>query len=248
MKMLGRHYGNRGDPARGMDPRYRTPETQRILDCLVYLPCVLHPLVLIIMNADYRQGLRNAWKTLPCNSSNGRSPSSNAAARGNERQVRYPPAAAKPIIKTGNKIYGTRKNDKIMAGENQPFIVPVQNGPSAGFYATQPTTPFIPMEPLNGTNQLVMNNSYETENSPQAGNLPAKFEYGRFQYVDTARVEPQIAYTPTNTPPKTPQVPHFDRTPFKQPNYVDGNWILPEDQEAYRGKECLLTAYRKLIC
>ena len=48
-------------------------------------------------------------------------------------------------------------------------------------------------------------------------------------------MEPKIAYTPTNTPPKTPQIPHFDVKPFKQPNYIDGVWNYPGEQEPYTG-------------
>ena len=81
-----------------------------------------------------------------------------------------------------------------------------------------------------------MNSSFEiaAESSPNV-ELPAKFQYGQFNYIDTAREEPKIAYTPTNTPPKTPQMPHFDYKPFKQPNYIEGTWIMPGDQEAYTG-------------
>ena len=49
-------------------------------------------------------------------------------------------------------------------------------------------------------------------------------------------MEPKIAYTPTNTPPKTPQIPRYDLKPFKQPNYVDGTWEFPLEQEAYTGR------------
>ena len=49
-------------------------------------------------------------------------------------------------------------------------------------------------------------------------------------------MEPKIAYTPTNTPPKTPQIPRYDNKPFKQPNYVDGTWEFPLEQEAYTGR------------
>merc|ERR1719215_651851 len=71
MNMVSNRIGNRGDPYRGMDPRLHTHQTQHILDCLMYLPCILHPLILIIMNADYRQGMRNVWRSLPCNSGSG---------------------------------------------------------------------------------------------------------------------------------------------------------------------------------
>ena len=50
--------------------------------------------------------------------------------------------------------------------------------------------------------------------SPQ---LPAVFEYNGLKYIDTARVEPRIAYSPEKTPPKTPETPHFGIKPFRDP-------------------------------
>jgi len=96
------------------------------------------------------------------------------------------------------------------------------------------------MQPLSPQQEPLLDHSisFETE-SPNdrdpTHQFPAVFEYGQFKYIDSARVEPKIAYTPTNTPPKTPQIPHFDVKPFKQPNYVDGTWQYPDQQEAYTG-------------
>ena len=50
--------------------------------------------------------------------------------------------------------------------------------------------------------------------SPQ---LPPVFEYNGLKYIDTARVEPKIAYSPEKTPPKTPETPHFGIKPFRNP-------------------------------
>ena len=59
--------------------------------------------------------------------------------------------------------------------------------------------------------------------SPQ---LPPVFEYNSFKYIDTARVEPRIAYSPEKTPPKTPETPHFGRNPFPKP-YEDSGIVNP---------------------
>jgi hypothetical protein len=59
--------------------------------------------------------------------------------------------------------------------------------------------------------------------SPQ---LPPVFEYNSFKYIDTARVEPRIAYSPEKTPPKTPETPHFGRNPFPKP-YEDSGLVNP---------------------
>ena len=228
--MLSNQYGNQGDPNRGMDPRFRTMETNVILDCLVYLPCLLHPILLLVINQDYRQGLRNVWQKLYCNQDTTSRGSNRQHPPGGNQQLRY--QRPKPIIKSGKR----REHESLIA-EVQPMIQPAKSGLKNNYpgYYPQPGNTYIPMETMPVQAPLLGNNSFETEHSPKPA-LPAEFEYGKFKYVDTARVEPKIAYTPTNTPPKTPQMPHFDKAPFKQPNYIDGTWIMPEDTEAYRGK------------
>ncbi len=59
--------------------------------------------------------------------------------------------------------------------------------------------------------------------SPQ---LPAVFEYNSFKYIDTARVEPRIAYSPEKTPPKTPETPHFGKNPFPKPVLDEANFMM----------------------
>jgi len=59
--------------------------------------------------------------------------------------------------------------------------------------------------------------------SPQ---LPPVFEYDGLKYIDTARVEPKMGYSPEKTPAKTPDTPHFDRKPFAEP--LDGMMLNPE--------------------
>ena len=250
--MLGKQYGNKGNQFRGMNQNMRIPETQLILECLVYLPCLLHPIILIICNPDYRQGLKNVCSKLYCNQSS--APTGEETRRGS--QIRFP-QQNKPIIKQQQQLYqpqqyqqqpprmgNRRRGEHSLIAEVQPMIMPAQKPilnqmgkkiQYPGHYGAQPGSMYIPMETLSPRDPMLHNNSYEGEHSPQPC-LPAEFEYGRFKYVDTARVEPKIAYTPTNTPPKTPQMPHFDKLPFKQPNYIDGTWILPEDMESYRGQ------------
>lgn len=252
MQMLGKQYGNKGNQFRGMNQNMRIPETQLILECLVYLPCLLHPIILIICNPDYRQGLKNVCSKLYCNQSS--APTGEETRRGS--QIRFP-QQNKPIIKQQQQLYqpqqyqqqpprmgNRRRGEHSLIAEVQPMIMPAQKPilnqmgkkiQYPGHYGAQPGSMYIPMETLSPRDPMLHNNSYEGEHSPQPC-LPAEFEYGRFKYVDTARVEPKIAYTPTNTPPKTPQMPHFDKLPFKQPNYIDGTWILPEDMESYRGQ------------
>ena len=248
MKMVGRVVSSRNDRFGGV---YRPPETELVLDCLVYLPCLLHPIILFCLNPDYRQGCVNVWKNLYCNSGGEEGGQPRGATAGRRDRVTTAPPA-RPIIK--HKAYGRTRGDKALVAEVQPMILPAQHqrpllnqmDNKLQNTAYNPRTPYIPMETVTGRGvggggepllppPAAANNSFDLDTS-NAANLPAEFEYGKFKYVDTARVEPKIAYTPTNTPPKTPQMPHFDKAPFKQPNYIDGTWIFPEEQEAYRGQ------------
>ena len=52
--------------------------------------------------------------------------------------------------------------------------------------------------------------------SPQ---LPPVFEYDGLKYIDTARVEPKMGYSPEKTP-ISPETPHFQKKPFAEP--LDG--------------------------
>ena len=61
--------------------------------------------------------------------------------------------------------------------------------------------------------------------SPQ---LPPVFEYDGLKYIDTARVEPKMGYSPEKTPTKTPETPHFDKKPFAAPIDGTGMFINPE--------------------
>jgi hypothetical protein len=63
-------------------------------------------------------------------------------------------------------------------------------------------------------NQQFLDGSFGDRLSP---NLPPVFEFEGMKYIDTARVEPKIAYSPEKTPPKTPETPYFQKTPFVNP-------------------------------
>jgi hypothetical protein len=69
--------------------------------------------------------------------------------------------------------------------------------------------------------------------------LPAVFEFDGRKYIDTARVEPRIAYSPEKTPPKTPETPHFSHTPFIPPPpgtgpvVVNPNPVWPQPGQSF---------------
>jgi len=223
-------------------------ETEQTMFCLVYVPCMVHPLIYLILNPQYRAGLKIVWQTLYCNT--------DSATRDRNEAARYrnPP----PIIRPGRgerRAWGGNNKEGALVAEVQPMIMPMQqvNKPAmhekmtyqqhAAYNKHQSMqmhgTPYIHNQALPPNQQPLLNTSismqYNHDNSFEEAQLPAQFTTGNFKYIDTARVEPKIAYTPTNTPPKTPQVPHFDLKPFKQPNYIDGTWVMPAEQQAYTG-------------
>ena len=68
MKMFSVEYGVRADIMnRGMP--YMSLETQMLLDALVFVPILLHPIIFILFNPEYREGFRYMWKNLYCNKS-----------------------------------------------------------------------------------------------------------------------------------------------------------------------------------
>jgi len=234
MKMFSNQFGNQANSHRNM-PFGPSIETQMALDCMVYIPMLLHPILFILLQPEYRQGFRDMLRS--CGS--GESPNQeNPYGQGKQRKFAPVPA---PIIRGGRGRHG--QNGQKLVHEQQPMIMPAQQGmqgragqgyPAQGGAYIQQQGSYIPMQQLSPQSQPLLDNSFEEPRDPTARH-PARFTTGAFQYIDTARVEPKIAYTPTNTPPKTPQVPHFDVKPFKQPNYVDGVWNYPEDQEPYKG-------------
>ena len=256
MKMFGAVYGIKGDHIMyGLPNMYL--DTQMTMECLVFVPIILHPIIYILFSGEYRQGFRYMWKNLYCNKS------SSGSRREDPQQNKYR-NQGRPIVKQsqgGIMRGGFRKSggdQGSLLSEVQPMIMPAQRQPLVNQmqqrlgnpYIPQgqtylPTTAgqaYIPMQTLSPTQQPLMqpnfDNSFELEGSDRdpTHQFPAQFEYGNFKYIDSARVEPKIAYTPTNTPPKTPQIPRYDLKPFKQPNYVDGTWEFPLEQEAYTGR------------
>ena len=250
-----------------MHGQFNRFETQMTLDALNFIPMMLHPIVFILFNPEYREGFRLVWKNLYCNKS------------GSERNVSQVQKNkyrnnGRPIIKQNNQGGGNfkrggfrRSGMEPLVQESQPMIMPTGGRPMMNqmqqklgnpyipspvpmqqgqtYIPSQPMAgqPYIPLQTMSHTNQQPMmdqtfDHSFDMD-SPTGDpthRFPAQFEYGQFKYIDSGRVEPKIAYTPTNTPPKTPQIPRYDNKPFKQPNYVEGTWEFPINQEAYTGR------------
>ena len=144
MKMFSVEYGVRADIInRGMP--YMSLETQMLLDALVFVPILLHPIIFILFNPEYREGFRYMWKNLYCNKS------------GSERSVpsvqkqKYR-GNARPIIKGGGGQGGSfqrggfRRSDREdLVREVQPMIMPaVGRQPMVPQMQQKIGTPFIP--------------------------------------------------------------------------------------------------------
>ena len=69
--------------------------------------------------------------------------------------------------------------------------------------------------------------------------LPAEFTYNNLRYIDTARAQPKIAYSPEKTPPKSPITPHFSHTPFipTQPVVVNPDPVWPQPGQNFEMAE-----------
>ena len=171
MKMFSVEYGVRADLMnRGMP--FMSLETQMTLDCLVFVPILLHPIIFILFNPEYREGFRYMWKNLYCNKS------------GSERSVpsvqkqKYR-GNARPIIKGGGGQGGSfqrggyRRSDRedlvrevqpmiMPAGARQPMVPQMQQKIGAPFINTggqgggqtyipggQGGQPYIPMQTLS---------------------------------------------------------------------------------------------------
>eukprot|EP00092_Neocalanus_flemingeri_P067819 GFUD01082820.1.p1 GENE.GFUD01082820.1~~GFUD01082820.1.p1 ORF type:complete len:503 (+),score=74.45 GFUD01082820.1:149-1510(+) len=251
MKMFSMQFGTRGDNInRGMPQM--SMETQMTLDCLVYIPCMIHPILFILVNGEYRQGFRDMWRNLYCNRNQAQRDAQ--VSKHKNQKYKNPPPIIRPNQGGRSRGYRKPKEGQLVA-EVQPMIMPSQQplahqmtqklgnpyiGGGQQYIQGNARTPYIPMQPLSPQQEPLLDHSISFDmDSPTGGDpthqFPAVFEYGKFKYIDSARVEPKIAYTPTNTPPKTPQIPHYDIKPFKQPNYVDGTWSYPGEQEAYTG-------------
>ena len=142
-----------------------------------------------------------------------------------------------PIIKSAGEPLVSRRQPQIMpSGGGQPHYYPYPQG-----YPQQSGT----LQPLLGNtnnfggvqqpaaNQILFPDQHFIDTSFESAltghvspQLPPVFEYDGLKYIDTARVEPRIAYSPQKTPPKTPPTPHFGQKPFANP--LDGMLVNPE--------------------
>ena len=58
----------RGNPSyHGTAYAVSTVNTDVVLNALIYVACVIHPIIYFVVNPEYRSGLVNAWKGLYCN-------------------------------------------------------------------------------------------------------------------------------------------------------------------------------------
>ena len=102
---------------------------------------------------------------------------------------------------------------------------------SQGYHPTGTLQPLL-QPPVN--NQMLFPDQHYIDTSFESAltqgtvspQLPPVFEYDGLKYIDTARVEPKMGYSPEKTPTKTPETPHFDKKPFASP--LDGMIINPE--------------------
>ena len=142
-----------------------------------------------------------------------------------------------PIIRNPGEPLITQTQPQIMpSGIGQGHHYPYSQGYQASSGTLQPllgaTNNFgvhqtLPQHQMLLPDQQFIDTSFESaltgHVSPQ---LPAVFEFDGLKYIDTARVQPKMGYSPEKTPTKTPDTPHFDKKPFAEP--IDPWLINPE--------------------
>ncbi len=116
-----------------------------------------------------------------------------------------------------------RQQQEALLAQRQPIIKGAQAPGGQQFHYPQPPhqQPLLQQGVMLNNPQLqqlqpdqhFLDTSFERL-SPQ---LPPVFEYDGLKYIDTARVEPRIGYSPEKTPPKTPETPHYRLKPFVVP-------------------------------
>ena len=166
-------------------------ETEMVLDCMVYIPMLLHPLLFLLLQPEYRQGLRDILKSCGSGSS---SPRESPYGTGKKLA---PPA---PIIKPGGNRFRRNNNNGQLMVEQQPMIVPMGGGgtvqpqrpypkPMPGYTTQgsayiQPQGAYIPLQPLpqqqqqqklpSPQSQPLLDNSFD---EPQDPNLPPRSDF-----------------------------------------------------------------------
>ena len=184
-------------------------ETDITINCFIYVAILIHPLIYFVLNPDYRTGVRQVWKNLSCN----KDPATRAREEEERRQrkLRQYPAGAKrnraPMqIRRGQEQLLQQPQPQIMAA-GQPGVqyYPYAHAQQVGGMTQQQQMQFAQQQQQLIPNQQFLDTSFERL-SPQ---LPPVFEFEGLKYIDTARVEPRIGYSPEKTPPKTPETPRY---------------------------------------
>ena len=182
-------------------------ETDVTINCLIYVAILIHPFIYFGLNPDYRTGVRQAWRNLACN----KDPATRAREEEERRQrkVRQYPAGAKR-----NRVpTQIRRGQEQLLQQPQPQIMGAgQAGVQYYPYPQQMQgmTPQQQMQFAQQQQQLIPNQQFlDTSFERLSPQLPPVFEFEGLKYIDTARVEPRIGYSPEKTPQKTPEIPRY---------------------------------------
>ena len=175
-------------------------ETDIIICSIVFLACLLDPIMYFAINPDYRKGLKVVWQNLYCNKDPVvRERETEARKQRKLQQRQYPNRNRTPS--------GLRQNpDQQLLQGKQPIIMGSQQ-PGVQYYpypqVQQPGMNPQQVPLLNTQGQPMQHNVLHPDQqfldasfdrlSPA---LPPVFEFDGLKYIDTARVEPRIGYSP----------------------------------------------------
>jgi len=207
----------------------RNRSAQIVISAIVYLAPLIDPVLYFLLNPDYRHGLAYAWRQMYCNKDPAERERQAAERRAKVQQRQQ---QRRPFIVAGRNRAppGQRQGQERLLSGQQPIII--GGGQPQQFYqpyigqpgvhpqqqqhlltaqqqqqmATMQMQQQMQMHQLQPDQQF-LDTSFDRL-SPQ---LPPVFEYDGLKYIDTARVEPKIGYSPEKTPPKTPDTPRYNQ-------------------------------------
>ncbi|XP_040569771.1 uncharacterized protein [Lepeophtheirus salmonis] len=237
--------GDRMDPQWSSMQSNTNFEKEMIFNALIYIAPAIHPFVYFLMNPLYRDCLKKTWKAGLCSKDSTEGQQDNGNKERMKEMKSIPPQRNRapqdmrskeeplvdrrhpviiPAVSGSSGYYNARQHHPPTQHQHPHHQQthhhhthhPLKSHYDGNLSFEERQT----MRAIADQNHFPLDNSFENHSimttSPNS-NLPPVFEFEGLKYIDTARVEPRIAYSPEKTPPKTPDTPRYDQKPFADP-------------------------------
>eukprot|EP00096_Caligus_rogercresseyi_P010262 TRINITY_DN3679_c0_g1_i2.p1 TRINITY_DN3679_c0_g1~~TRINITY_DN3679_c0_g1_i2.p1 ORF type:complete len:588 (+),score=146.07 TRINITY_DN3679_c0_g1_i2:174-1937(+) len=237
--------GDRVDPQWSAHQSVVNFEKEMIFNALIYIAPAIHPILYFAINPLYRHCLKKTWKTFLCGKSGTEdSPGNNNKDRMKEMKTIPPSSSSRnrapqgmrtkeeplvdrrhpvivPVASGSNGYYHPRQHHPPYHPQTHHHQLPMgapgyQDG-NLSFEEQQTMRAIADQNTFPHLDNSFDNSMMNHTASPPNSKLPPVFEFEGLKYIDTARVEPRIAYSPEKTPPKTPDTPRYEQKPFADP-------------------------------